>query len=111
MPRGERPRERKAPAIEGYRRRSGGRAAKRHVLTRGDLALRLKGRRRFVRMHHRRSEESAEAVVAVNEAGGGMTPRDAGSLRSGEGPNEKESESTMSLDDKQPQMPAQAGLV
>jgi RNA-directed DNA polymerase len=53
---GERARSREALVIKGKRRRSGGRAAKECVLTWGDLALRLKGRRCW-------SEKSAEAVV------------------------------------------------
>ena len=43
---GERAKDREALVIEARRRRSGGCAAKECVLTRGDLALRLKGRRR-----------------------------------------------------------------
>jgi len=43
--RGERPVDRKAPATKGRRRRSDVRAAKWNVLTPGDLASRLKGRR------------------------------------------------------------------
>ena len=42
---GERASNREALVIEAKRRRSGGCAAKECVLTRGDLALRLKGRR------------------------------------------------------------------
>ena len=42
---GERARNREALVIKAGRRRSGGCAAKECVLTRGDLALRLKGRR------------------------------------------------------------------
>jgi len=42
---GERARNREALVIKGKRRKSGGRAAKECVLTWGDLALRLKGRR------------------------------------------------------------------
>jgi hypothetical protein len=42
---GERATDREALVIKAKRRRSGGRAAKADVLTRGDLALRLKGRR------------------------------------------------------------------
>ena len=56
---GERAKNREALVINGKRRRSGGRAAKECVLTWGDLALRLKGRRK-----KNRSEKSAEAVVA-----------------------------------------------
>jgi hypothetical protein len=43
--RGERATNREAPLAEGKRRKSGGRAVKVCVLPRGDLALRLKGRR------------------------------------------------------------------
>ena len=42
---GERARDREALVIKAKQRRSGGCAAKECVLTRGDLALRLKGRR------------------------------------------------------------------
>jgi hypothetical protein len=42
---GERARDREALVTKGRRRRSGGGAAKECVLTWGDLALRLKGRR------------------------------------------------------------------
>jgi hypothetical protein len=42
---GERATNREALVIKARRRRSGGCAAKECVLTRGDLALRLKGRR------------------------------------------------------------------
>lgn len=45
--RGERACDREAPVAKGKRRKSGGRAGKVCVLTRGDLALRLKGRRRI----------------------------------------------------------------
>jgi hypothetical protein len=55
---GERAVYRKAFVIKARRRRCGGCAAKECVLTRGDLALRLKGRRLS------RSEKSAEVVVA-----------------------------------------------
>ena len=40
---GERARSREAPVAKAKRRKSGGRAGKAGVLTRGDLALRLKG--------------------------------------------------------------------
>lgn len=43
---GERARDREALVIKVRRRRSGGRAVKEFVLTWGDLALCLKGRRR-----------------------------------------------------------------
>jgi hypothetical protein len=42
---GERAKSREALVIKARRRRSGGDAAKECALTRGDLALRLKGRR------------------------------------------------------------------
>lgn len=45
--RGERASNREAPMTKGARRKSGGRAGKVCVLTRGDLASRLKGRRRI----------------------------------------------------------------
>ena len=54
---GERAKNREALVIKARRRRSGGCAVKECVLTRGDLALRLKGRRLC------RSEKSAEVVV------------------------------------------------
>ena len=41
--RGERANDRKAPVAKGNRRKSGGRVGKAGVLTRGDLALHLKG--------------------------------------------------------------------
>jgi hypothetical protein len=55
---GERADDRDAPATDGRQRKSGGRALKADGLAWGDLALRLKGRRR------ERSEKSAEAVVS-----------------------------------------------
>ena len=55
--RGERAMNREALVIKARWRRSGGCAAKECVLTRGDLALCLKGRRPC------RSEKSADAVV------------------------------------------------
>ena len=54
---GERAANREALVIKARRRKSGGCAAKECVLTRGDLASRLKGRRPC------RSEKSAEVVV------------------------------------------------
>jgi hypothetical protein len=54
---GERAVNREALVIKARRRKSGGCAAKECVLTRGDLALFLKGRRLS------RSEKSAEVVV------------------------------------------------
>lgn len=59
---GERARNREALVIKAGRRRSGGCAVKECVLTRGDLALCLKGRRLY------RSEKSAEVVVVQAEA-------------------------------------------
>ena len=56
---GERARNREAFVTQARRRRCGGCAMKECVLTWGDLALRLKGRRFFFR-----SEKSAKAVVA-----------------------------------------------
>ncbi len=58
---GERATNREALVANGKRRRSGGRVGKECVLTRGDLALRLKGRRSVSEW----SEESAEAVLAT----------------------------------------------
>ncbi len=55
---GERAKNREALVIKARRRKCGGCAAKECVLTRGDLALWLKGRRLC------RSEKSAEVVVA-----------------------------------------------
>jgi len=43
--RGERAKDREASMVEARRRKSGGRAGKDGVLTWGDLAMRLKGRR------------------------------------------------------------------
>ena len=48
--RGERAEDREAPVTKGKRRKSGSRAAKVSALIRGDLALRLKGRRRALRL-------------------------------------------------------------
>ena len=59
---GKRATDREALLTKARRRRSGGRAAKADVLTRGDLALRLKGRRGS---QDQRSEKSAEAVLAA----------------------------------------------
>ena len=58
---GERANDREALVVKAKRRRSGGCAVKECVLTWGDLALRLKGRRE----KKNRSEKSAEAVVAT----------------------------------------------
>jgi transposase-like protein len=62
---GERAMNRKALVVKAERRKSGGCAGKECVLTWGDLALRLKGRRK-----KNRSEKSAEAVVATALAKG-----------------------------------------
>ena len=64
---GERASDREALVTEARRRKSGGRAAKADGLTRGDLALRLKGRRES---QDQRSEKSAEAIVAGYAAKG-----------------------------------------
>jgi hypothetical protein len=64
---GERAVDREAVVTKARRRRSGGRAAKVNGLTRGDLALRLKGRRG---LQDPWSEKSAEAVVAARAAKG-----------------------------------------
>ena len=66
---GERAENREALVANGKRRKSGGRVGKECVLTRGDLALRLKGRRAV----SVRSEESAEAVVAAGVVVKGQT--------------------------------------
>ncbi len=66
---GERATNREALVANGKRRRCGGRVGKECVLTRGDLALRLKGRRAV----SVRSEESAEAVVAAGVVAKGQT--------------------------------------
>ena len=63
---GERARYREALVTKGRWRRSGGRVAKECVLTWGDLALRLKGRR-----CRAGSEKSAEAVLACRTASEG----------------------------------------
>ena len=62
---GERANNREALVVKAKWRRSGGCAVKECVLTWGDLALRLKGRRK-----KNRSEKSAEAVVATALAKG-----------------------------------------
>ena len=74
---GERAVYRKALVIKARRRRCSGCAAKECVLTRGDLALRLKGRR------HCRSEKSAEVVVVRARNPNGRCGQR-------EGPNESE---------------------
>ncbi len=66
---GERAKNREALVANGKRRRSGDRVGKECVLTRGDLALRLKGRRSV----SVRSEESAEAVVVTGVVAKGRT--------------------------------------
>ncbi len=66
---GERAINREALVAKGRRRKFGGRVEKGCVLTRGDLALCLKGRRSV----SGRSEESAEAVVAAVLAAKGRT--------------------------------------
>ena len=66
---GERAQNREALVAKGKRRKSGGRVGKECALTRGDLALRLKGRRSV----SVRSEESAEAVIAAIVAVKGQT--------------------------------------
>jgi len=66
---GERAKNREALVAKGKRRRFGGRVGKECVLTRGDLALRLKGRRAVSAW----SEESAEAVVVAIRAAKGRT--------------------------------------
>jgi len=74
---GERAMNRKALVIKARRRRSGGCAAKEGVLTRGDLASRLKGRR----------------PVPEREVSRGRSSPSRGLLRpsqKGEGPNESE---------------------
>jgi hypothetical protein len=62
---GERAMNREALVVKATWRRFGGCAVKECVLTWGDLALRLKGRRK-----KNRSEKSAEAVVATALAKG-----------------------------------------
>ena len=59
---GERANDREALVAKARRRRSGSRASKVDALTWGDLAWCLKGQR-----SQERSEESAEAVVAVTK--------------------------------------------
>ena len=73
---GERAMSREALVIKARQRRSGGCAVKECVLTRGDLALWLKGRR-FCR-----SEKSAEVVVVRVGGRSGIEKH--------EGPNESE---------------------
>lgn len=74
---GERARDRKALVIKARWRKSGGCAAKECVLTRGDLALRLKGRR----------------LLPEREVSRGRSSPSRGPLRQDqkdEGPNESE---------------------
>ena len=66
---GERARDREALVANGKWRKFGGRVGKGCVLTRGDLASHLKGRRSV----SERSEESAEAVVVADVAAKGQT--------------------------------------
>ncbi len=66
---GERAMNREALVAKGKWRRSGGRVGKECGLTRGDLALRLKGRHAVSAW----SEESAEAVVVAGRAAKGRT--------------------------------------
>ena len=66
---GERARNREALVANGERRKFGGRVGKECVLTRGDLALCLKGRRSVSEW----SEESAEAVLGAIVAVKGQT--------------------------------------
>jgi len=66
---GERAMNREALVANGTWRKSGGRVGKECALTRGDLALRLKGRH-AVRAW---SEESAEAIVVVRMTTKGRT--------------------------------------
>jgi hypothetical protein len=82
---GERAYDREAVVTKARGRKSGGGAVKVNVLTRGDLALRLKGRRG---LQDQRSEKSAQAVVAVQAR---------------EGPNGGEGERPMRLGEVMPQ--------
>jgi hypothetical protein len=77
--RGERANDREAPMAKFRRRRSGSHALTVDVLTWGDLALRLKGRRRL-----QRREESAEAVVVATKP-----VKEPEAFVEGEGPNER----------------------
>jgi len=74
---GERAMNREALVIKARRRRSGGCAAKECVLTRGDLALRLKGRRQMPEREVSRGRRSAGSPPLRRE-------------RKREGPNESE---------------------
>jgi hypothetical protein len=76
---GERTNDREAPMAKTQRRRSGGRDSKVDVLTWGDLASCLKGRR-----EQSRCEESAEAVVVATKP---MKKSEA--FVEDEGPNER----------------------
>lgn len=61
---GERAKDREALGVKARRRRSGGRAVKDGVLTRGDLALRLKGRRREAEREVSRGHSSRRLAAA-----------------------------------------------
>src|SRR5215212_9809707 len=74
---GERAGDREALVTKARRRRSGGRAAKAEALTRGDLVLRLKGRRSVSRRREVSRGQSSRACP-------------------GEGPNEEKGETTSS---------------
>ena len=63
---GERASDREALVVKGKRRKSGSCAGKARTLTRGDLALGLKGRRGS----KLRSEKSAEAIVVARATKG-----------------------------------------
>ena len=76
---GERANDREAPEAKGSPRRLGGRATRASVLTRGDPASRLKGRRASARR-----EESAEAVVVPTKP-----MKEAEVFVENEGPNER----------------------
>jgi RNA-directed DNA polymerase len=58
----------------------------------------------------RRSEESAEAVVAEPKPARAAKPDGAGSLRQGEGPNERKGETPANLEGARRQKPRQLGL-
>lgn len=86
---GERARRRKALVVNEKLRRSGGCAGKHRVLTWGDLASRLKGRRR-----------KAQREVSRGRSSHG---------RPGEGPNEKESWNPVTLERAWHQKPEKTG--
>jgi hypothetical protein len=77
--RGERANDREAPVAKARCRRSAGRASKVDALTWGDLASCLKGQR-----SRERSEESAEAAVAVAKP-----VKEPEAFAASEGPNER----------------------